>query len=306
MPNDTFRERRAVLIAAQQLVQKIDDIEDALEVFVTADQPAYAAWVSERFQPERAEIARLEAELNQAVQAHNQMVALTKLEGLTMTEALRRLREEDRGLADLDEAAREALARERDRREQVIREEFEREVTERFANTPVRPLDEMDQEKLKLVYRKLVRRLHPDVQGPQIDATETRWQKRIWLISQTARAAGDVNQLESIYRVNLLRQMDMSDFTLGDALDTRAWLEKELARQELSLAEARRHAAFGFSQTPDLADVERRTRQEYEMERQFLIGELEDLRGQHAQIDQPAMRRRRRRRIDERQMSFFD
>lgn len=170
----------------------------------------------------------------------------------------------------------------------------------------MRPLDEMDQEKLKLVYRKLVRRLHPDVQGPQIDATETRWQKRIWLISQTARAAGDVNQLESIYRVNLLRQMDMSDFTLGDALDTRAWLEKELARQELSLAEARRHAAFGFSQTPDLADVERRTRQEYEMERQFLIGELEDLRGQHAQIDQPAMRRRRRRRIDERQMSFFD
>lgn len=306
MPNDTLRERRSVLIAAQQLVQKIDDVEDALERFQAHDQPAYAEWLRAHFAVEREEIARLESELTAAVQTHNQMVALTKLEGITMAEALKCLRDEDRRFTEGDEVARDQIALERARRDRVIREEFEQEIAERITNEPARVLGEMDQEKLKLVYRKLVRRLHPDLQGPHIDATETRWQKRIWLISQTARAAGDVAQLEAIYKVNLLRQMDMGDFSLADAREVHAWLERELARQEYGLAEARRHAGFDFSQAADLDDLERRTRIEFDRERQFLLGEIEDLRGQHAWLEQPRLRRTRKRPVDERQLSFFD
>jgi hypothetical protein len=328
-PGQDLRRRREILIQAQQLAQRIDEVEDELERFRLCDEPQYNAWYETRFTEEKRDVASLESELNASVQFHNSLVAYSKIQDVSMPEAFRALQEEHAAYLTGTPTRRLKIEEDRTRREEFIREDLEREFQEHVAsqlatgpspravraNSPA-TIPELEEEKLKLIYRKLVRRLHPDMHGPNMDATEARWQRRIWHLSQQAKQLGDIPQLESMYRVSLIRQMELNELTLTDAIEVRAWLQTELDRLERELKEAQTKTAWRFSLLTDYYELKKRILADLEHERRFLQSELQEIKGQHAYLEimscedgstHAAMLKRRRPRApkDSTQLSLF-
>lgn len=314
-----LRERRNILIQAQQQVLIIDEGEDRLEHFLSKDRPAYQNLLERRFASEVEALTQLEQELNARTTAFNAAVAVAKLKNLSMKNAWAYLHAEETRFSAGDDEARAEITRERETRARSVREDLEREFRARVFTPPAADTPSslkpggMENEKLKLAYRRLVRRLHPDLQGPQIDVTEARWQRRIWHLSQVARETGDLTQLEVLFKVSLLRQMELSELTREDALTVKTWLSKEVERVQAELHEAEGDPAWGFSYLEARAQ-EARVRESLAREAQFLKAELEALKTQEqdeareATVAPPRLRTRRTRgpRADERQLSLFD
>ncbi|MBX3021843.1 MAG: hypothetical protein KF799_09225 [Bdellovibrionales bacterium] len=318
----SLRFRRQILILAQQLLQNLDSMEDESERYQTQDLPAYNRWYESSFAPERELISTLERELAASVAFHNSIVAVSKMREVSLSQAFTAMRDEQVAYVGGSETKRRRIEEERLAREEFIREdlnsEFNRHRSEPLEFTAV--INESDAgERMKLVYRRLVRRLHPDMQGPLSDPTEVRWQKRIWHLSQVARQQGNVAELDALYKVSLLRQMELSELTISDAHEVHAWLKRESDHLEAQIREWQAHPAWGFSVSGESPALVQRVLNEFERERDFLAHELKDIKGQHAYLEVlsfnesgPPLEMKRRRvrprheERDERQLSLFE
>lgn len=326
---NTLRFRREILIHAQQLVQTIDSVEDEIERFQEKDLPQFNEWFASNFIGERQVIADLERELTTAVQFHNSMVAFSKMRDVSLARAFAAIRDEQKSYAAGNESRRRKIEDERLLRDQFAREDLQNEFDQRLKFSAEAPPVEVnenlpaiapDSERMKLVYRRLVRRLHPDMQGPNMDTTEARWQKRIWHLSQLARQNGDVAQLDALYKVSLLRQMELSELTISDAHEVHAWLKGELDRLEVEFNEMQAQAAWNFSQVGESPALLHRVLNDFELERDFLENEIKDIKTQHEYLEKlsfketavqpPAEMRRRKSRprssAKDPQLSLFD
>jgi hypothetical protein len=136
-------------------------------------------------------------------------------------------------------------------------------------------------ERLKLIYRKLVRRLHPDLQDPALDGKQSVWQKKIWDRAQTAYQNGRLEQIERLYKLTLLRQKQVNDLTLSEIYQSETWLKAERDRLELETYRLKRLPAWGFSRKKSFGSLEKKVRKELEQEIAPLLGELEYLREEH-------------------------
>lgn len=302
------RFRREILIHAQQLMHSLDLMEDQSDRFQNQDLPQFNAWYESKFTAERELISSLEQELSNETHFHNSMVAMSKMRNINLIEAYAEMREEEAAYMKANEARRRKIEEKRQARENFIRAEMENEFA-RHQNTIeiLEPELEIadDDDHMKLVYRRLVRLLHPDMQGLQTDLAEARWQKRIWHLSQLARQRGDVAELDALYKVSLLRQMELSELTISDAHDIIAWLKRETDRVEEELCGYKTQAAWEFSLIGEHPGLEQRVIHEFQHERRFLEQELKDIRGQHAYLEvlsltetpsPPARMKRRRER----------
>jgi len=170
------------------------------------------------------------------------------------------------------------------------------------------------EEETRQVYRKLVRRLHPDLQGPGLDAIEQRWQSKVWHAAQKARQLGHADELNRLYKVTLLRQMEFTELTIADAHDICAFLKKELDRLTVALDEVHQNPAHGFHQREDLTEFRAQMALRMSKEIATLEVELKDLKGQHAYVEvlshtESKAKRSRRREAKQRdngQLSLFD
>ena len=111
-------------------------------------------------------------------------------------------------------------------------------------------------EALKLLYRKLVRKLHPDLQGH--DNELSAWHKKIWDRVQSAYKTSDRAELEKIYKLVLIRGRDLNDLSLGEIRESSRWLGDELKRMENEVKGLKRLPAWGFSRKKDLKSLERK------------------------------------------------
>ena len=320
---DTPRVRRDILIEAQTLAQRIDLVEDELELYRERDLPAFNAWFEERFGDERAHLRQLEGELSLIVRRHNDVVALAKMHDLSMERAYRMVVEEDLAFARGNPATRRHIREERSKREHLLREDLEREVRDRLGAvheaspvpTPAEPPADGD---LKTIYRRLVRRLHPDVQRDLACPNELRWQRRVWSLLQGAYENGDAGTLRHLYRVTLLRQMDFAELTLADAREAFAWLSRELGALEAERDRARERPSWGFGAVTDFDALLARVREEFRLDINSVRAEIDEISGQHeylALLDKSTTKRtgviavRPRRGSDPasiNQLSFFD
>lgn len=349
-PRGELRFKREILIHAQQLLQTIDDAEDERERYHTLDLPQFNVWLERYFPLERTQVANLERELAAAVQMHNWTIAVSKQQGLSLEQAYVAMKQEQAEYLAGNEARRRKIEEERAERERFVREDLDREFQARMGQVGLETdqapgsmkqhssshtggdtgsesfledsgdlLASPDAERLKMVYRRLVRRLHPDMQGPQMDATERRWQKKIWHLSQLARQRADVDELNALYKVSLLRQMELSELTIADAHEVHAWLRNEMDRIDGEINELRAHPAWGFSVSGATPALIRRLELDYEQEIAFLAAELREIRTQQSCLEalsgfpapaQPELKRRRTRprppRDGDGQLSLFD
>lgn len=312
------RVRREILIQAQRFLQKIDENEDLLDRYLNFDLPTFQTWFDLTFANEKLQIELFERDYAQSIEFHNSMVALVKLRKVTMPRAFEILKAEQASYAAGSPSTRTRIETERLKREQYIRADLEATHLEIELVEPdiqpssplQRPVSNIEAEQLKIVYRKLVRRLHPDLQGPNVDPGELRWQKRIWNLLLQARGRGDVLEIERLYKVTLLRQMEFSELSLQDAQDVHLWLSVEMQRLETELWHAQQNPGWEFSKVQDLRILEARSRERLTQEIAQLQHEISELKGQHAYLEvlsckTPTRRKRSPVAVDANQLSLF-
>ena len=98
--------------------------------------------------------------------------------------------------------------------------------------------------RIKKIYRRLVRRLHPDLRADG-DATVSS----LWHEVQEAYAAGDVARMELLLALSDLSNVPGASTTLSQMLSALRELTRSVRALELSLAEARREDSWNFART---------------------------------------------------------
>ncbi len=117
----------------------------------------------------------------------------------------------------------------------------------------VRPADG----RVKELYRRLVRRLHPDLRADGSTAVSTLWHE-----VQEAHAASDVARLEILLALSDIEANRTADQTLAQLHAVRSELQRALRALEKSLREAKGEDAWDFARLGPNADLRRRVERE--------------------------------------------
>ena len=104
--------------------------------------------------------------------------------------------------------------------------------------------------RVKEIYRRLVRRLHPDLRADG-DATVSS----LWHEVQEAYAAGDVARLELLLALSDLSDAPGASTTLSQMRAVLSELTRSVRALELSLVEARREDSWNFARTGPSQDL---------------------------------------------------
>jgi hypothetical protein len=116
----------------------------------------------------------------------------------------------------------ESIEDETDDEEFEFRDEFigQERTSRRKASSNFTPLEE---EKFKLLYRKLIRKLHPDANAGEKPPT---WMKRFWDSVQKAYNSKDLFSLDRILKLTLLRTNSLDQLTVDEICEAKSWLER--------------------------------------------------------------------------------
>ncbi len=139
-------------------------------------------------------------------------------------------------------------------------------------------------ELVKIIYRKLVRRLHPDVNGASTTEAAA-WQKAIWHRVQNAHEAFDLDGLERLYRMVLVRSRELSEVTMGEILESHKWLMSEIQELNAKVNANRKSPAWGFSRRKDYDALQRRVVKSVLEELEEMELELRDMQEQFNMLD---------------------
>jgi hypothetical protein len=171
-------------------------------------------------------------------------------------------------------------------------------------------------ETLKLLYRQLVRKLHPDIHGADTFSRDD-WRRAMWQRVQVAYQEKNIMGLRRLFHLTLLRSQELSDLRVADLQISQKWIDEEIADTAKAIASLRKKPAWGFSRRKDLQPLERKLARQMEKDCMRLADQVYDLRS-HIQFMERMAReqagskraahkkRNRRPRSSAGQMSFFD
>jgi hypothetical protein len=106
---------------------------------------------------------------------------------------------------------------------------------------------------VKEIYRRLVRRLHPDLRADG-DATVSS----LWHEVQEAYAARDIARMELLLALSDLSNAPRASTTLSQMRSVLSDLTRSVRALELSLVEARREDSWNFARTGPSEDLQLR------------------------------------------------
>ena len=134
-------------------------------------------------------------------------------------------------------------------------------------------------ERCKLFYRKLVRRLHPDLQVDE--KSQLPWQKHIWHRVQHAYRAQDTQGLEKLYRLVMIRMRELNEITMGEILESQRWLEDEIEDLNQGAAGMKKLPAWGFARRKTFEPVRKKVERSFRLEQEQMKDRIWDLESQH-------------------------
>lgn len=137
-----------------------------------------------------------------------------------------------------------------------------------------------DEEKLKGLYRKLIRKLHPDAQT-EAAGENFGWIRRAWELVQKAYNAQDVKSLERLLKLTLLRTHSLDQLTIDEIQEARSWLQKDLDQVEREAASLKSSPAWGFSGKKSFGPLIQKIRRQFHQTVYSIQTQIEDLREQH-------------------------
>jgi hypothetical protein len=209
-----------------------------------------------------------------------------------------------------------------------IQKQFAKDYERQFGGSLYDVLDEMRKspaeaavaadpgETLKLLYRQLVRKLHPDVNGAEAFSQED-WRRSMWQRVHSAYQERNILALRRLFHLTLLRSQELSDLRVADLQLSQKWLDEEIADTAKSISSLRGKPAWGFSRRKDLQPLERKLTKQMNKDRIKLEDQVYELRT-HIQFMERmgreqtrgkrggGQRAKRSRRRPAGQMSFFD
>lgn len=117
------------------------------------------------------------------------------------------------------------------------------------GNDPQRPapLNRADEEQLKLIYRQLVKELHPDKRGQSSNGKLNSWQQRIWEDAKDALERRDLESMNRIFSTAMLRLDKLQCLTIGEIQDCARWLQISKAALQEENRDRRRSPVWNFS-----------------------------------------------------------
>jgi hypothetical protein len=138
-------------------------------------------------------------------------------------------------------------------------------------------------EKVKVTYRKLVRLLHPDLQGQEVRQSES--QKALWMRVQQAYKNNDLQELELLLCMVLVRSNKLNWLSFSEIKSGHARLQQEFSRLDAASKSLKKLPAWGFSRKKNFDSLTSKIENDYSRIELNILEEVEDLESQHALMD---------------------
>jgi hypothetical protein len=151
----------------------------------------------------------------------------------------------------------------------------------------------LQEEKLKVLYRKLARKLHPDAH-PGDRQKDRVWKNKLWLRVQESYRAGDTLTLEKLNHLVLLRDRDLNSLTVDEIRQSQNWLTEDLRALEREAKQLRRVPAWKFSKRKNLDPLIRNIRRDFREQMTKIESEIVELTAFHAILEGLASRPQKR------------
>lgn len=180
--------------------------------------------------------------------------------------------------------------REKVRSEDAADEVYAQASGETDRPEPAKPLTPKA-ETLKLLYRQLARKLHPDMNGADGEAD---WRKGMWLRVQAAYKIEDTKEMTKLFHLVLLRGREWQALRISELQTTHEWLSDEISATNDYLKNLRRQPAWGFSRRKNLAPIEKKIDREMAKERKLLENQVVELRTHHSFLERMGRQAKRR------------
>lgn len=135
-------------------------------------------------------------------------------------------------------------------------------------------------EKLKLYYRKIVKRLHPDTLS-HIKPSEQRWRQRLWERAVSLRKCEDLEGLVGLYTEILLRSEALSELSLADVNQNLQYLKEKtnFLKQEIKVLKKR--PWWGFSRKRSFDKLKMQVQKDFSIQEESIQTKIEKLRATH-------------------------
>lgn len=142
-------------------------------------------------------------------------------------------------------------------------------------------------EALKLVYRQLVRKLHPDANAASADdsSTENIWRKQMWERVQEAYQREDLKGLNKLFHLVLLRTQNLDQLRLSEIHISHRWVSDEIERLNELMKKLRRKPAWNFSKRKDFDPIKRKIERDLRKVRRELEDQVIELRTHHSYLE---------------------
>ena len=156
-------------------------------------------------------------------------------------------------------------------------ERFKEDVLGRKSKNP--ETDEVDpktsvEDRIKNIYRILVRKLHPDYQ-----AEITPYMQSLWHEVQEAYKAKDLERLETMLAISNIQTGDFSEeISVSQILNVQSEYKSQLKSLRAQIRKARKRVEWGFSKLTDTKPLSQKIRSDLKMElksHQFHIQQFE-------------------------------
>jgi hypothetical protein len=191
-----------------------------------------------------------------------------------------------------------------------------------FSN-PTKEFPPENVEAAKIIYRRIMMKVHPDKLSPEFVTVKKGWLDRLWKKIQGAYDKSDVKALQNLHLQVLVTlkkydELDISDLRAGSQL-----LQSELARLGKSHEDTLQHPAWGFSKLKSYKKLEKIVAEPYKNTSKDLKKDIKRIESMHADLKEfvdtiqaaggfgrtrrrkPVQRRKKRQTTSSQQPSLF-
>lgn len=168
--------------------------------------------------------------------------------------------------------------------EQMRSQAQTRQVDVDDAGDKPRSVEGERREAVKLVYRQLVRKLHPDV-NEKDESIEKLWRKQMWERVQEAYQREDLKSLNKLFHLVLLRTRNLDQLRLSELHISHRWVSDEIERLNELMKRLRRKPAWNFSKRKDFEPIKRKIERDLRKVRKELEDQVIELRTHHSYLE---------------------
>jgi hypothetical protein len=178
-------------------------------------------------------------------------------------------------------------------------------------------------EAAKIVYRRIMMKIHPDKLSTEFVSIKRSWLDRLWKKIQTAYDKADVKALHNLHLQVLITLKKYDDLDYSELRTGSLLLKSELTRIRNSHEDTLQHPAWGFSKLKSYKKLEKEVAEPYKKTSKELKKEIKRMEKAHADLKdfvdlvlatggferkrrrKPATRRKRQSRVGEHQHPMF-